>query len=144
MQTETLNPNQILVRAMKAHKPASLTNGKYHPVLQALAQRHSEGQAQRDRHDRFYANYAHLGWGAREIELVSRVPEARGFGEVCACAWGADYSDAKAAAEEIFKQWKGSPAHWVMVNGYYDYWGYAMSQGRSGAWYATGIVALKR
>jgi hypothetical protein len=140
--TEALTPNQILVRAMKAHKPVSLTHGKYHPVLQALAQRHSHGQAGRDRHDRFYVNYAHFGWGERQIELVSRAPECKGFGEVCAFA-GPGY-DTEDAAKAIFTSWKGSPGHWVMVNGYYDYWGYAMAQGRSGVWYATGIVALKR
>ena len=140
MTTETLTPNQVLIKTLKANKPISITHGKYQPVFQSLAQRHSVAQATRDRHDRFYRSYAHSGWGERQIELVSRVPEAKNFGEVCAYAGG----DVEAAAARIFNSWKHSPDHWRMVNGYYEFWGYAMAQGRSGIWYATGIVGQKR
>ncbi len=141
MRTETITPHQILVRTMKAEKPASLMHGKYHPVLQTLAQRHSIAQAARNFHGPTYAATAHSGWGERQIELVSRAPECANFGEVC--AW-AGYPNAEQAAKAIFASWKSSPAHWVMVNGNYDYWGYGMHQSRTGVWYATGIVAVKR
>jgi hypothetical protein len=142
MTTETITPSQVLMGTLRTHKALSVMNGKWQPVCQTLAQRHSEAQAARDRHDQFYRNYAHAGWGERQIELVSRVPEGKGFAEVC--AWAGPHTDEAAAAEAIFASWKGSPDHWVFVNGRMNFWGYAMSQGHSGVWYATGIVAQKR
>jgi hypothetical protein len=140
MTTETLTPNQTLVKVLKGYKPLSM-HGKYQPVLQTLAQRHSVAQAARNWHNQWYRSYAHSGWGERQIELVSRAPEAKNFGEIC--CWAA-HPDAEKAAEMIFASWKASPEHWAFLNGNYDFWGYAMSQSHTGVWYATGIVAQKR
>ena len=141
MTTEALTAHQILVKVLKAHQPQSLVHGKYHPVFQSLSQRHSAGQAAGDRHDRFYRSYAHAGWGERQIELVSRAPEAKNFAEIC--AW-AQTGDAERAAEMIYASWLSSPDHWAIFNAPYDFWGYSMAQSRSGVWYATGIVGVKR
>lgn len=141
MQTEAITPSQVLMGELRAKHALSVMHGKWHAVLQTLAQRHSAAQAASDRHDRFYRSYAHAGWGERQIELVSRVPEGKGFGEVC--AW-AGYADPVEAAEAIFKSWKHSPEHWAFVNGHMNFWGYSMAQGKSGVWYATGIVAYRR
>jgi hypothetical protein len=138
---EALTPNQTLVRVLKSHKALSVTNGKYHPVFQSLAQRHSAVQAARNWHNQWYRSYAHSGWAEREIELVARVPEAKGFAEIC-CWAGA--GDAEKAAEMIFASWQSSAEHWAFLSGLYDFWGYAMHQSLTGIWYATGIVGQKR
>jgi hypothetical protein len=142
MYAEALTPNQILIKTLKANKPLSITHGKYHPVLQALSQRHSEAQASRDWHGGYYRGYAHSGWNERHIELIARVPEGKNFAEVC--AWAGPHAGPEKAAEAIFAAWKSSPDHWVFVNGYVDFWGYTLSQSRSGIWYSTGILAQKR
>lgn len=142
MIAETITPSQVLMGTLRANKALSVMHGKWHGVLQSLAQRHAEAQGTKDRHDQFYRSYAHAGWGERHIELLSRLPEGKNFAEVC--AWAGPHTDEAEAAKALFNSWKGSPDHWVFVNGREDFWGYAMSQGRSGVWYATGIVAQKR
>jgi hypothetical protein len=95
-------------------------------VFQSLAQRHSVAQAARNWHNQWYRSYAHSGWGEREIELVSRVPEAKGFARDLLL--GSPAGDAEKAAEMIFASWKSSAEHWAFLNGLYDFWGYAMHQ----------------
>jgi hypothetical protein len=128
-------PNQVLVRIGRDKGVLSLT-GKPHHVMQAYAEHHAHYQALR-------LTAGHQNWAARREKLIKAAPDARGFTEVCVASWKWNTLP-EPAAVDIFESWQKSPGHWSVVNGRYQLWSYAMTQGRDGRWFACGIMAMKK
>jgi len=126
-----MTPNQRLMVTGRSLGVKSITSGRWHAILQSMAQRHAGYQAR-------VHQIGHQNWDARFQELVGKMPGYR-FAEVCAMSWR--NQGEQDAADEIFKSWRASPGHWSTVNGTCVFWGYAMSRGTDGIWYGTGIVA---
>lgn len=127
-------PNQVLVRVGRDKGVLSL-KGKPHRIIQAIAQHHADYQAR-------LLKSGHQNWRRRREQLIKAAPDARGFTEVCVASWEWN-TRPEPAAIDIFDSWKASPGHWSVVNGRYQFWAYAMSQGSDGRWFACGIMAKR-
>lgn len=131
-----MTPNQLLVKVGREKRVLSL-KGKPHAIIQAACQRHADYQARR-------LTAGHQGWDGR-LAWLNRMAsnDARGFVEVCVASWEWN-TKPRPAAVDIFDSWRQSPGHWSVVNGRYEFWSYAMTQGKDGRWFACGIMAYKK
>ncbi len=136
-----LTDNQLVMMAGRKYRHKggvgvkSLRTGQWNRVLQAAAQEHAAYQARVQVQE-------HQGWSRRVIEIANKLPEYKGFAEICAESWPENSRDE--AATELFYSWERSPGHWSVANGRCDIWGYAMAKGRNGIWYGCGIVGFER
>ncbi|MEX2286776.1 MAG: hypothetical protein WD648_06780 [Planctomycetaceae bacterium] len=81
----------------------------------------------------------HHNWGYRFQTITSAL--GRPVSEVAASGNGETLVD---AAVSCVAAWRGSPAHWQMINNNPLFYGYDLVRGRSGQWYATGILGSGR
>lgn len=122
-----------LIQVGRTLRVRSLQTGSLDRIIQRAAQEHADYQAQADR-------MGHQHWDRRSAKLFEDLPAYTGFREVAALSGHPEDQ----AADKLFEAWRNSPDHWVWVNGQCDFYGYAMSQGRSGHWYGCGIFADRR
>ena len=111
--------------------------GHAHPAFLVHAERHSTRQA-------FMRNQHHANIIAVIDWLSPQVGAPLGNGsEVVAESWGMVVGG-ETLLEACFScvdAWRQSPSHWGAVMRPHRYFGYDISQGANGTWYATGIFA---
>jgi len=78
----------------------------------------------------------HHNWGSRFQAISSAV--GRPVNEVAASGNGETIVD---AAVSCVAAWRSSPGHWSLITNNPISYGYDLVRGRSGQWYATGILA---
>lgn len=105
--------------------------GRWHPILAAQCQDHSNNQASMN-------SMGHHNWGNRAANISGMLGGVMPQ-EVCAQSMGG--RNMVEAAEELVNTWRYSPAHWQGVAGSHSYVGYDMKRGPGGSWFATGIFA---
>jgi hypothetical protein len=111
-----------LIYALRVHpeRPAS-TQGQCCPALTAAAGKHSDYQAS-------CCTQGHFGppKGGGNCEIVAESWANENLMEACAdCVWS----------------WRQSPGHWGAARSWHARYGYDITRGRNGIWYATGIFA---
>lgn len=127
----SLTPNQLLIQVGRRRGVLSIKTGVWNATLQSMAQRHAKYQAR-------VQKQGHQNFDERYQELVRALPGYKGFQEIANESWpGQNQED---AAEEMYISWRKSPGHWSVCNGKCAIWGYAMSRGANGIWYAAGLV----
>ena len=127
---------RTMIFAVRTHadRPASAT-GPLDPLLAGEAESHSRHQANID-------TQGHHDWDRRFQAINARLPAGHVAYEVCAESWPGQ--SLVEAAEECVDSWRQSSGHWRQVSTQAEYYGYDMSRGAGGVWYATGIFGRRR
>ena len=123
-------PSELLIEAGRRCGVLSIIQAEQHPLLMALAFKHSTYMAD-------VRKQGHQGFDRRYAEIAKQIPGAKA-GEIAAQSWP-DQNDID-ASDDAYKSWKSSRGHWKLCNAPHTYYGYAMVKGGN-LWYATGLFA---
>ncbi|MDG2382125.1 MAG: hypothetical protein P8N76_10665 [Pirellulaceae bacterium] len=121
---------RMLTFAVRCHpeRPAS-ANGQPHPQLFEASRRHSNYQAQ-------IRQQGHHNWNSRFHEIHAMVG-GEAPTEVCAESWPGE--GLLRSCFSCVYCWRQSSGHWRSVSSRQPAFGYDISLGSNGIWYATGI-----
>lgn len=123
---------ELLIATGKRWNVQSL-RGKENPILMRYAMQHAEYQAR-------VQVQGHQLWDTRKFEIQGKLPGLN-VEECAAESWPGQ--DRYKGAWEMFHSWSQSPGHWSEVNGHCEQYGYAMSRGANGVWYAASLFGHK-
>lgn len=126
---------RTMIWAVRVHpeRPQS-TYGQFSSYLADEAESHSNYQAA-------ITNQGHHNWDSRFHRINGHFPGYLAQ-EVCAESWPG--KGLFAAAIDCVHSWRQSSGHWSAVRSRQNYYGYDISRGRNGIWYATGIFSARR
>lgn len=126
---------RTMIYAVRIHPeaPASTQGQQFHALIDE-ANSHANYQAS-------IQVQGHHSWDERFHRINSKLPSGVMAQEVVAESWPND--NLVEACIDCVHSWRQSPGHWGAVRSRHPLFGYDITRGRNGIWYATGLFGRR-